>query len=105
MDDTFDEDDVPDLVHDERVVRACLGCLCAGPQGVADGEWVLLLEDDEGHPVASGHIGLVFDSTAPPLLAASNALSRAGYEHAETVVTRPWAAEWRVIRPEDRLPT
>ncbi|MHB1920380.1 MAG: hypothetical protein ACYCSX_17190 [Acidimicrobiales bacterium] len=101
MGDTLDEDDVPELVHDERVVRACLGCFCAGPQDVADGERVLLLEDDEGHPVASGHIGLVFDSTAPPLVA----LSRADYEHAQTVATRPWAAAWKVIRPEDRLLT
>lgn len=105
MGDTLDEDDIPELVHDERVVRACLGCLCAGPQDVADGEWVLLLEDGEGHPVASGHIGLVFDSTAPPLVAASKALSRADYEHAQTVATRPWAAEWNVIRPQDRLLT
>jgi hypothetical protein len=101
---TLDDDEVPELPNDERVVRACLGCLCAGLQDVADGEWVLLLEDDEGHPLALGHIGRVFDSTAPPLVAASKALCRAGYEHAQTVVTRPWAAEWRVIRPEDRLP-
>lgn len=102
MSDFLDEDELPELPNDERVARACLGCLFAGPQ---DGEWVLLLEDDEGHPVAVGHIGLVFDSTTPPLVATSSALSHAGYEHAQTVATKPWAAEWRIIRPEDRLPT
>ncbi len=105
MSGTLDDDEVPELPNDERVVRACLGCLCAGPQDVADGEWVLLLEDDGGHPLALGHVGLFFGSTAPPLVAASATLSRAGYEHAQTVVTRPWAAEWRIIRPEGRLPT
>ncbi len=104
MSDFLDEDELPELPNDERVARACLGCLSAGPQDVSDGDWVLLLEDDEGRPVAVGHVGLVFDSTAPPLVAASTALSRAGYEHALTVVTKPWAAEWRIIRPEDRLP-
>lgn len=72
---------------------------------MSDGEWVLLLEDDEGHPVEMGHIGLVFDSSALPLVAASKTLSRAGYEHFQTVVTGPWAAEWKIIGPEDRLPT
>lgn len=79
MSDFLDEDELPELPNDKRVARACLGCLCAGPQDVSDGDWVLLLEDDEGRPVAVGHVGLVFDSTAPPLMMASSALSRAGY--------------------------
>lgn len=105
MSDFLDEDELPELPNDERVARACLGCLCARPQDVSDGDWVLLLEDDEGHPVEMGNIGLVFDSTAPPLVAASKTLSRADYEHSQTVATGPWAAEWKIIRPEDRLPT
>lgn len=99
MSDFLDQDQLPQIPNDERAARACLGCLCAGPQDVPDGDWVLLLKDGEGRPLAVSHVGLVFDSTAPPLVAASSALSRAGYDHEPTATNKPWAAEWTIIRP------
>ena len=59
----MDEDNVPELVHNERVVRACLGCLCAGPRDVADGEWVLLLKDMRATHSRSATSG---SSSTPP---------------------------------------
>lgn len=101
MADAFDPDDTG-LSYHERATRALLGCLCAGPRNPADGEWRLLLEGPDGEPLAFCNIALVFDSDAAPLEAATTALSSAGYEHRQTVVTKPWAAGWRIIRPDDR---
>jgi hypothetical protein len=101
MTNTFDSDDV-DLPYNERAVHALLGCLCAGPRDATGGDWVLLLEGPHAEPLALSHIALVFDSEAAPLAAATEALSRAGYEHRQAVVTTPWAAGWQIIRPEDR---
>ena len=101
--DSFD-DDVLRLVYDELADRACLGCLSSGPTDVADGEWVVLLQDAKGRPLGFGHIGLVFDFKEAPIARASEALRHAGYEHVKELVARPWAAEWRIIRPEHRVP-
>ncbi len=101
MTNTFEPDDI-ELPYHERAVRALLGCLCTGPRDAADGEWVVLLEGPDAEPLALGHVGLVFDSEVAPLGARSEALRRAGYEYCQAVVTTPWAAEWQIIRPEDR---
>lgn len=101
MTDTFDSNDI-DLPYNEQAVRALLGCLCAGPRDATGGDWVLFLEGPDAEPLSLSHIALVFDSEAAPLAAATEALIHAGYEHRQAVVTTPWAAEWQIIRPEDR---
>jgi hypothetical protein len=104
MTDPFDQDDLPELPYANQAARAYLGCVCAGPQRVADGEWFLLVENADGGPAGFAHIGLVFDSEDAPIATAIEILRRSGYEHTQAVMTKPWAAEWRIIRPEDRVP-
>lgn len=103
MDD--DLDDGPDVAFDPNAATASLGFLCSDPKGVAtDGEWVLLLEDGGQRPLLLAHIGLSLDHQQAPIALAEEALTNAGYEHTRLVVTRPWAARWRVITEADRLP-
>jgi len=97
-------EDVAILHYDPRVARASLGCLSAGPQSSVDGEWILLLEDDEGNPCVLAYIETLSTWSQLPLARASGALSQAGYEHRQELTPKPWAARWKIIRQEDRLP-
>jgi len=90
----------PVLVLDRSVVEAHLVCLCADPRRADEGEWHLLLEDAQLKPVAFVPVELVFDSQHPPITAAEAMLRRAGYELARTIVAKPWAASWKIVRPD-----
>jgi hypothetical protein len=98
-----DVDALTAVAYDERAARANLGCIRARPETVAEGWWILL-EDDEGHAVACRFVGLVFDSAAASVDAASEILRRSGYDRTETTAGRPWSNQWRIIGPEDRWP-
>jgi len=96
-------DEPPHLLFDDRAARACLGCLCAEPGDVAEGHWILLVMDADHRPLAIATVGLVFDFESVPVIPASDALTRAGYQHVESPNKTPWAATWRIIPPgEDR---
>jgi hypothetical protein len=65
----------------------------------------LLLEDVDDRPVVIAFVGPVFDFATAPIELASETLTCAGYEHATAVTAKPWAASWRIITREDRLPS
>ena len=106
MADTTGPDEPTGLVFDDKAAHAYLGCLCAGPRDVRDGHWTLVVVDADRRPVAIGYVGLVFDLESAPATAASDVLTRAGYEHAQSLdpVIKPWAASWQILTPGDRLP-
>ncbi|MGH9091066.1 MAG: hypothetical protein ACRDZR_06780 [Acidimicrobiales bacterium] len=91
-------------VHAESAARASLACLSPSRTSGSDGVWFLLVQDDDGRPIDTAVVGLVFDSANPPIAQASEALTRASYEHKHAIVAMPWGAEWQIIRPDDRRP-
>jgi len=99
-----DLDDGP-VAFDGNAATASLGYLCSGPTSPSDdGEWRLLLEDDEQRPLQFAHIALAFDYPQAPIELAEEALTSAGYEHARSMTAKPWAAQWQVITDADRRP-
>jgi hypothetical protein len=96
--DILDSDPIPALRYNEFAVRACLGCLSSSPQDVASGDWVLLIMDKEDQPLGLSYVGLVFDKTNAPISDAIKILKHAGYRYEPTIGTKPWAAEWKIIR-------
>ncbi len=103
--DSFGPEELALGVLDERVVYAHLACLSADPGNPSEGDWVLLLEDLDDCPVVIAFVGPVFDFATAPIELASETLTYAGYEHTTAIAARPWAASWRIIPREDRLPS
>ncbi len=103
MDDDLDDGPV---AFNPNATTASLGFLGSDPKSAAnDGDWSLLLEDDQQQPLQLAHIALSFDYPQAPIELAAEALTGAGYEHRRVQwPAKPWAAQWQLITEADRLP-
>ncbi len=88
-----DEIEIPFV---EGAVHARLGLISDEPNSL-EGEWTLLIEGRDRQPLALTFIAVAFDFPSAPVIETESALNRAGYEHnTDDVVTKPWAASWRL---------
>lgn len=83
------------LPFHKHAVAAKLGFIAAEPKST-DGHWILLIEGQASQPVAMAHVGLGWDFPSAPIAEAEDALRRSGYEYHNDVVTKPWAASWKL---------